>query len=160
MQFAAICYLIRETGRQTEICLSMKKRGYGAGLLHAYGGVVKPPETPRCCAARETFEESGAVVHGRTLTHIARVTTYAKNHLWRVHVFTCAQWQGLPIETDEQGPPEWYPFDHLPFDQMFPDRKYWLHRALTNEPLNVEMLVGPDGKDVHLAHFRKLAHVA
>ena len=160
MQFAAICYLIREMERRTEVCLSRKKRGYGEGLLHAYGGVLQPLETPRRCAARETFEESSAIVHERSLNHIARVTTYAKNHLWRVQVFTCTEWRGSPGETEEQGPPEWYALDRLPFGQMFPDRKYWLYRALSKELLNVEMLVGPEGRDVHLAYFRKLAEAA
>jgi 8-oxo-dGTP diphosphatase len=149
LKHAAVCYLVRENEGRTEVCLSKKKRGYGAGLYHGYGGMIELPETASQCAIRETEEESSVRVNERSLKRIAIVTTFAKSHVWRVHIFTCATWQGIPTESDENGPAEWFALDALPLEQMFPDRKYWLERSLRGELLSVNALLSEDGRSVH-----------
>lgn len=156
MHHAAVCYLVRKSGGRTEVCLSKKKRGYGAGLFHAYGGIIEPPETSSQCAIRETREEAGISVSESHVRRVAIVSTFAQRHAWRVDVFTCEKWRGEPAESEENGPPQWFPLEDLPYDDMFPDRKYWLRRVLSGEALVVQTLLSEDGKAVELASIRPL----
>ncbi|MEK7170941.1 MAG: NUDIX domain-containing protein [Patescibacteria group bacterium] len=45
-----------------EICLAMKKRGFGTGKWNFSGGKVLPDETPEQCLVRETEEEFGTKI--------------------------------------------------------------------------------------------------
>jgi 8-oxo-dGTP diphosphatase/2-hydroxy-dATP diphosphatase len=42
-----------------------------------------------------------------------------------VHVFSCSNFEGEIKETEEMAP-KWFKIEEIPFDQMWPDDKYWL----------------------------------
>lgn len=154
MRHAAVCYLVRENEGRTEVCLSTKKRKYGARLLHGYGGVIEKLETTIACAVRELQEESGVVAEEKHLQEVAHIATYSEgpdNH-WTLHVYICRQWAGDPAESDECGPPEWYPVNALPYERLFADRKYWLARSLRGEYIRASVLLSKDGHEPH-AYF-------
>ncbi|HVU75545.1 MAG TPA: NUDIX domain-containing protein [Candidatus Paceibacterota bacterium] len=157
MRFAAVVYLIRQNEGRTEVCLARKKRKYGAEWLHGYGGIIVPPETSSQCAARECREESTVQVSEAALRRIAVVSTFTwQGEPWRVHMFRCDSWTGEPKESDECGPPEWFAVSDLPYDRMFPDREYWMDRALRGSVVHAQIWLSENGREVHMAHLGAL----
>lgn len=157
MHHAAVVYLVREIEARAEVCLAKKKRGYGAGLLHGYGGIIIPPETSSQCAVRECNEESSVILVESSVKRIGVVTTYTYNgEPWRVHNFRCHLWHGEPRESEECGPPEWHPLGDLPYDRLFPDREYWMVRAFRGEVLHAQIWLSEDGREVHRAYLGPL----
>lgn len=41
--------------------------------------------------------------------------------------------------------PEWFDVDKIPFDQMWEDDIYWLHRVIDGESVEFEFYFGKDG---------------
>lgn len=118
-------------------------------------------ESPAQAALRETQEEIDVVVH--LPCKIAELTfTFSHQPAWDqvVHVFVCKQWKGEPQETEEMRP-QWFSLDTLPWDDMWPDDRFWLplvlegnlvqgsfvfgkeHEILTQEVRTVDYLFSP-----------------
>ena len=125
-----LIYLVK--GKQ--VCLSLKKRGFGAGWYNGYGGKVEPGEGLEASARRELWEESGvaarvlerrAVLFFKFLDTGEEITT---------HVFLCEAYAGEPAESEEMAP-YWFAVDELPFEHMWPDDRLWLARFLNGERL-------------------------
>lgn len=152
MQKATLCFLLRGE----EVCQALKKRGFGAGKLNAYGGRFKQGESAVACALRETFEESGARVYKKGLKQVAIVRTYF-GHVpaWELHVFMARKWKGEPRETVEMGKPRWSPRNYLPEDEMLSIGRYWVPRAVMELPFEAEIYLSKNGKDVRKIVFRK-----
>jgi len=53
--------------------------------------------------------------------------TFAESpgELLEVHVFLVSDFEGEPLESEEMKP-QWFKIDEIPFNQMWPDDKYWL----------------------------------
>ncbi|XP_040845994.1 7,8-dihydro-8-oxoguanine triphosphatase [Ochotona curzoniae] len=107
------------------ILLGMKKRGFGAGRWNGFGGKVQEGETIEAGARRELQEESGLTVD--SLHRVGRITFefVAMPEQMEVHVFSTDSFQGTPVETEEMRP-QWFQQDQIPFEDMWPDDKYWL----------------------------------
>ncbi|HEY2574359.1 MAG TPA: 8-oxo-dGTP diphosphatase, partial [Verrucomicrobiaceae bacterium] len=112
-----------------EVLLIRKKRGFGVGKINGPGGKLDPGETEHECAVRETFEELGVMAHDAV----------KRGELWfqfvdglRMHVavFLSRRHEGTATETEEAAP-LWTPIDAIPFEKMWADDQYWLHRMLT-----------------------------
>jgi 8-oxo-dGTP diphosphatase / 2-hydroxy-dATP diphosphatase len=117
-------------GRIADVCLAMKKRGFGAGRWNGAGGKVKDGETIEDALIRETTEEIGVIpekFHKVAELHF----TFAHNPDWDqiVLAYFCTKWQGEPTESEEMAP-RWYKADSLPFDQMWPDDIHWIPKVL------------------------------
>ena len=54
-----------------------------------------------------------------------------KDKIVETHLFKVTKWQGKPTESDEMLP-QWFDQDQLPFEQMWPDDKYWVPYFLKN----------------------------
>jgi 8-oxo-dGTP pyrophosphatase MutT (NUDIX family) len=125
---STIVFLVKKTnGKIEEICLAMKKRGFGMNRWNGVGGKVNAgEETIEEGALRETKEEIN--VEAKNLTKVAELTfTFPHNPAWSqmVHVYTSEIWLGEPEESEEMKP-KWYKQSEIPFKEMWPDDPFWL----------------------------------
>lgn len=119
----------------THILLGKKKRGFGVGFFNGFGGHVEIGETIEDAAYREVREE--AKIEPRNLQKRG-VLNFSFEHMpeeLEVHVFSTAEFEGQPTETDEMQP-QWFSRDEIPFDRMWQDDKYWLPLLLKGENFN------------------------
>lgn len=114
-----LCF-VRDGSR---VLLGLKKRGFGSGFFHGFGGKVEPDETVEEAARRELLEESGLqaveMEHGGVFT-----CDYGHDPLHEVHVFRVMHVLGEPVETDEMQP-QWFDVSAMPYDRMWPDVAVW-----------------------------------
>jgi 8-oxo-dGTP diphosphatase/2-hydroxy-dATP diphosphatase len=111
--------------KDSKILLGMKKRGFGAGFWNGFGGKVKEGEPIEEAAKRETKEEVGVVPLDLKKMGILRFQFKGEPEILEVHVFSCSNFEGEIKETEEMKP-KWFKIEEIPFDQMWPDDKYWL----------------------------------
>lgn len=128
---ATLLFLIKKSGQQiSQVCLAMKKRGFGQGRWNGVGGKVEPDETIEQAAVRETKEEIG--VNALELAKVAELTFIFPHHPdWNqfVHVYFCEEWQGEPAESEEMKP-QWFNPKNFPFAEMWTDDEFWLPEVI------------------------------
>ncbi|MEK7615400.1 MAG: 8-oxo-dGTP diphosphatase [Patescibacteria group bacterium] len=128
---STLLFLIkRSQGQVEEICLAMKKRGFGVGRWNGVGGKVEVGESIESAVKRETREEIG--VNAKEIDKVAELTFYfPHNPSWNqlVHVYFCEVWEGDPVETEEMSP-KWVAVPEIPFNQMWADDIFWLPEVL------------------------------
>lgn len=134
---ATLIFLVRKIqGEITDICLAMKRRGFGSGRWNGVGGKVELQDrTIEECAKRETKEEIGVTV--MSLRKVAELTFYfLDNPAWDqlVHVYLCERWDGMPTESSEMKP-MWFTVSDIPYFKMWPDDKFWLPNVLKGDQL-------------------------
>jgi mutator protein MutT len=131
IQKATLVFLIKEgQGQIDNVCLAMKKRGFGKGRWNGTGGKVEPKEKIKEAAIRETEEEIGVRV--KNLKKRAKLSfNFPQNPEWnqKVYVYLCKDWQGEPKETEEMKP-NWFKPNKLPFENMWPDDPFWLPEVI------------------------------
>lgn len=144
MQPLTLAYFIRPG----EICLGLKKRGFGEGNWNGYGGKLNANEELNEGTVREIEEESAVIVSPDALQKVARIEFIFENgtHL-QVHTFFVRDWSGEPQETEEMRP-AWFRFDEIPYEKMWEDDRYWLPRALLGEKLIGRVWF--DASEVHI----------
>ena len=124
---ATLLFLIKKSeGRITDICLAMKKHGFGAGRWNGTGGKVEPGESIESAVIREAMEELGVVAAGPW--KIAEFSFYfPHNPAWdqKVHVYFSETWEGDPVETEEMRP-RWFKVSEIPFKEMWPGDIFWI----------------------------------
>lgn len=142
-----LCFLVRKSkGEIAEVCLGLKKKGFGQGLWAGIGGKVgdKLQETTKDAAVRETAEEIGVAVN--QLQKVAEITfLFAEKKAWnqRVHVFVCETWQGNPKESEEMKP-QWFIVTAVPYHKMWEDAQHWLKEILQGKTIKATFTY--DGK--------------
>ncbi len=133
-----LCLIVRDG----EILLGMKKRGFGAGRWNGFGGKLEPGETIEDGAKRETKEECGIAIE-----QMEEVGTHAfefasnRGEILEVHVFRVDRWNGEPTETEEMQP-KWFAFADIPYDEMWPDDRFWLPIFLAGKRFETKFLFG------------------
>ncbi|MEK7202581.1 MAG: 8-oxo-dGTP diphosphatase [Patescibacteria group bacterium] len=134
-----------------EVCLAMKKRGFGAGKWNFSGGKVLPDETPEQCLVRETEEEFGVKIGN--LRSVGILYFYfsdvplEKNWNQKCYVFEAGTWDGEPQESEEMLP-KWWRRDRIPYQEMWQEDKSWIEPALDGQVLTGRFLF--TSKDVCL----------
>ena len=128
-----LLFLVRrdDGGVVVEMCLAMKKRGFGAGKWNGVGGKLEPGESIEDAVRRETEEEIGVSVG--ELRQVAQLEfRYSVRPDWDqlVHVFFAEDWEGEPTESEEMRP-GWYRIPDIPFHSMWPDDAIWLPEVLS-----------------------------
>ncbi|KAI0746990.1 NUDIX hydrolase domain-like protein [Daedaleopsis nitida] len=130
----------------SRVLLGFKKRGFGKGLWHGFGGKIEEGETPLQAAGRELKEEAGI---GASLVHcgVLLFATDGSETANHIDVFRADEYSGRITETDEMRP-EWFTVhkemrhitDHIPiqntpdtaalpdvpFGEMWEDGRLWL----------------------------------
>jgi 8-oxo-dGTP pyrophosphatase MutT (NUDIX family) len=112
---------VHDRGR---VLLGRKKRGFGAGRWNGFGGKVDANETIEQGARRELREEAGIGTvaverRGKLTFHFEGDPVALEVHVFRVRGHT-----GEPSESEEMEP-RWFSEDLIPYDDMWPDDKYW-----------------------------------
>lgn len=136
--------------RGDEICLAMKKRGFGAGKLNGVGGKVQPGEAIEAAAVREAKEEVGVVIDPADIVKVGALHfAFEKKPEWEIqcHVFFARQWAGEPQESEEMAP-EWCARNAIPFERMWVDDKYWLPAVLRGDYVQGDFLFTEDGAQI------------
>lgn len=128
------------------VLLGMKKRGFGAGWWNGFGGKLEPGESFEDSAKRETMEEVGLRL--LALEPAAFLVFYfeGKPEIANV-VYVSGKFSGKPRETEEMRP-QWFTFTSIPFDDMWPDDRYWVPQALdpTVPPLYMSLYLTKDNE--------------
>lgn len=116
----------------TQILLGMKKRGFGVGRWNGFGGKVGDGESIDSAALRELQEEAGIIATEIHKVGVLNFSHDSDTKQLEVHVYIVNSFSGSPIESDEMRP-EWFTFDTIPYNQMWPDDKEWLPYLLAGK---------------------------
>lgn len=158
---STLVFLVRrdgETGEVTEVCLAMKKRGFGVGRWNGSGGKCEPNELVEDAARRETEEE--ILVTPCELVKSAELEfRFPHQSDWDqlVTVFLVSDWEGEPGESEEMSP-KWFDVSDIPFDDMWPDDPYWLPRVLAGETLRARFVFA-EGDEVAEQDIRVVSNL-
>ncbi len=141
---ATLVFLIKKSQNEiTDICLAMKKRGFGMNRWNGVGGKVdEKNETIEEAAKRETKEEINVSV--KELNKIAELSFYfPHNPIWNqmVHVYFSEKWDGEPKESEEMSP-KWFSINEIPFKNMWPDDIFWLPEVIKGNALKAVFTFG------------------
>jgi 8-oxo-dGTP diphosphatase/2-hydroxy-dATP diphosphatase len=132
--------------RGDEILLGMKKRGFGAGKWNGFGGKVEPGETLEAAAKRETVEDCGIVI--QTMQEVGWhefVFLDKPDETLEVHVYRVESFLNEPEESEEMRP-KWFPINAIPFEDMWPDDRYWFPWFLKRQKFHGKFHFDHDGK--------------
>ena len=137
--------------KNNQILLACKKRGFGIGKYNGVGGKLEPGESVEQGMIRETFEEIGIVPTNYTLRGVINFDEYYKGEpvIETTHIYVASDYNYEPQETDEMKP-FWFDLDKIPYDNMFPDDKFWLPKIIAGENVIGEFVFDKD--------FNKLSH--
>ena len=147
---ATLVFLVKKSYEEIKnICLAMKKRGFGMNRWNGVGGKVdEQNETIEEAARREVKEE--ILVDVNDLNKVAELSFYfPHNPAWdqMVHVYLSENWEGEPKESDEMKP-EWFSANELLFQDMWPDDIFWLPKVVKGNLIKAMFKFGE--KDVVL----------
>lgn len=146
MRTTTLCLLQREG----EVCLGMKKRGFGEGKWNGFGGKVQEGESVEEAAVRELAEEAGVVAQEEHLERIGEIEFhFLDKPEWDLcmHVFTLEEWEGEPSESEEMRP-QWYTHEEIPYDGMWIDDPHWLPHALSGKKLKAKFAFNREGAEL------------
>lgn len=140
---ATLVFLVKKSENEiADICLAMKKRGFGENRWNGVGGKVIAEETIEEAARREAKEEINVLVND--LKKIAELSFYfSHNPAWdqMVHVYFSENWEGEPVESEEMNP-KWFSLDEIPFENMWPDDIFWLPEVIKGNLLKAVFKFG------------------
>lgn len=140
---ATLVFLIRKPqDKVLEICLAMKKRGFGINRWNGVGGKVEKNENIESAAKRETAEEIGVEI--RQIYKVAELSFYfPHNSVWdqKVHVYFSEVWVGEPRESEEMKP-KWFKTENIPYGEMWPDDEYWVPEVLSGGKIKASFIFG------------------
>ncbi len=126
----------------SRVLLGMKKRGFGAGRWNGFGGKLEPGETVDQAARREMLEELGVTIGKMEKVGHFEFEWQGKPEIHEVHLFKVFDFEGNPTETEEMRP-QWFDFDAIPFDSMWPDDRLWFPTFLEGRFFKGTFLFGP-----------------
>lgn len=140
---ATLVFLVKKTDQEiADICLAMKKRGFGAGRWNGVGGKVEVGEEIIDAATRETKEEIGVSVE--QIKKVGELSFFfPHNPAWnqKVHVYFSEHWLEEPSESEEMKP-HWFSIDQIPFDEMWADDEFWLPEVLAGKLVRADFVFG------------------
>ena len=122
--------------KEDKILLARKKRGFGLGKWNGIGGKIENKETPSEAMIRETEEEifTTPIEYKKIgIMHFIEYDKEEKIHV-NMHLYIATKTKGLPKESEEMLP-AWFSIEHLPWEEMFEDVKYWLPYLLQEKEI-------------------------
>lgn len=108
-----------------KLLLGMKKRGFGQGRWNGFGGKLQNEETIEQAMIREFKEEVNIDVKEHRKLGVIEFEFLGKEEIIEVHIFKILDYSGSPKESEEMKP-EWFNLKSIPYNEMWPDDKYWL----------------------------------
>ncbi len=157
MKHVTLLFLLKDDTK--EICLAMKKRGFGEGKLNGTGGKIEDGETVLEAAAREAREEIGVEVAEDDMEHVATIAfSFDGKPDWGIlgSVFLATQWQGEPAESEEMAP-QWFTYDTVPYNQMWVNDRQWVPQVLAGKKLKGSIHFTEDGNTVISESLQEVA---
>lgn len=147
MRQATLCFLVKEKeGKISNICLGLKKRGFGINRWNGFGGKVKEGETIEQAMERETEEESGVdIKYFYKVAVISFLFPHRPDWGQEVHAYFCKNWVGEVKESEEMSP-KWFSVSEIPFDSMWGDDIYWLPKVISGKLIKASFVFGKDEK--------------
>ncbi|EKE20009.1 MAG: hypothetical protein ACD_8C00067G0015 [uncultured bacterium] len=132
--------LINKNGK---VLLGMKKRGFGEGRWNGFGGKVHDGETIEETAMREIKEEAGITPIGMKKFGVI-LFKFKENGLEgnpdiEVNIFGASDFKGEITESEEMRP-MWFAHGDIPFEDMWPDDKYWVSMFLAGKTFKGEFV--------------------
>lgn len=120
--------------KKDRLLLARKKRGFGVGRFNGVGGKMKEGETITQTMLRETMEEVGIVPLDYSQVAVLIFDEYVKDNreLVEVDVFMAESYTGEVTESEEMQP-QWFDINDLPYDDMFPDDRFFLPQLLAGK---------------------------
>lgn len=120
--------------KEGKILLQRKAKGrFGEGKWNMPGGKLKDGETCFDAVKREVLEETGLKVE--KLSEVGKVNFFFENSnepVWVVHIFSAKIFSGTEMPSEE-GLLEWFDLKNLPFNEMWPDDRYWYPMLLSGK---------------------------
>lgn len=153
MKQLTLVYLLREN----EICLALKKRGFGEGYYNGFGGKVEDGETLTQATVREVYEESTVIVQEKDLQQVADIISIFKDAQMHVHVYFARTWTGEPEETEEMKP-KWFLHSNIPYAQMWSSDYRWIPSVLIGKKLRGTIYFKEDGKNVDTMDWEEVTN--
>lgn len=144
MRNATLLFLVKKVnGEVSEVCLAMKKRGFGMGRWNGVGGKVGEGESIEEATKREAKEEIGIdVVSMEKTGEIAFSFTHQPDWSQTVHVYVSEEWEGEPTESEEMNP-KWYSVHEIPYEIMWPDDIFWVPDMMSGKKIKAAFTFGP-----------------
>jgi len=143
MKNSTLLFLVKKVdGKIVEICLAMKKRGFGAGRWNGVGGKVEDGESIEEATIREAKEEIG--ITARELQKVGEISfsfKFTPDYNQLVHVYITENWEGEPTESEEMAP-DWYSVDEIPYKIMWPDDIFWIPKVMNGEKIKASFYFG------------------
>lgn len=143
MRNTTLLFLVRKEGDViTDICLAMKKRGFGAGRYNGVGGKVQENENIETAAIREAQEEIGVTVSElEKVAELSFTFPHEPKFDQQVHVYLATSWKGDITESEEMNP-SWVSVHSIPYTEMWPDDIFWLPKVLAGEKVKGKFTFG------------------
>lgn len=154
MQQTTLCFLVKVN----EVCLAMKKRGFGAGKWNGIGGKVGENESIEGAIVREVKEEVATEVNPQHLDKVGEIKFYFnENPKWnqQMHIFLARKWRGEPVESEKMRP-QWFPHENLPFGNMWVDDPHWLPVVLAGKKIEGEFYFKGNGSKIDKFEIKEL----
>jgi mutator protein MutT len=133
--------------KDNQILLALKKRGFGVNRYNGIGGKLEINETVEQAMIRETKEEINVTPIKSDEVAVITFNEYFKNQptIITMHVFISTKWNGEPVETEEMNP-KWFDKNDIPFEQMWPDDKFWLPLVIEGNKIQAQFRLDKDDK--------------
>lgn len=140
-----LLFLVKKTDDKiAEVCLAMKKRGFGVNRWNGVGGKIEAGESIEEAMIRETKEEIEVNVTDSYKEKVGEITftfKYTPEFNQFVNIYVTEKWEGEPMESEEMAP-KWISVDEIPYKDMWPDDIFWLPHVLNGEKLKGEFYFG------------------
>lgn len=139
-----LVFLMRGEIAATEVCMAMKKRGFGADRPNGAGGKVEAGETIEQGVRREAMEEFGVAL-GQLIPAGQFQGIFSHKPAWNrtIHVFLCREWQGEPTESEEMLP-AWFKLSEVPYAKMWPGDDTWVPGVLAGKAVSGSITFAPN----------------
>ncbi|MFA6008162.1 MAG: 8-oxo-dGTP diphosphatase [Candidatus Shapirobacteria bacterium] len=149
-KYVTCVYLVKSD----EVCLGMKKRGFGAGLWNGTGGKIEEGETPENGAKREAKEEFNVELNN--LENMGKILFIFKDGFeHECSLFVCKDWKNEPSESEEMAP-KWFKINNLPLNSMWDTDKSWLPKILDGKRIEATFYFNDDAKTVEKFNLKEL----
>ena len=143
------CFLVKvdQDGKPTEVCLGMKKRGFGAGMWNGAGGKPNEGELISDAADREVMEEFGVVIRKKETVGEFDFVLKREEMTALMYAFFSTEWDGSPAETEEMKP-QWFAINEIPYDKMWKSDVEWLPLVFGGQKVKGRYIFEKEGGEV------------
>lgn len=128
-----------------KILLGMKKQGFGKGKWNGFGGKLKKGETIEQALKREVKEEAGIEIEDAEKIGSIGFEFQGNPEILEVHFYKTNNFSGELKESREMLP-KWFNVNEIPFDQMWPDDRYWFPLFLQGKKFKGKFLFDNSNK--------------